>query len=162
MCLLLRPAMQSHAGMANRQGDVDLRFPLAWSERQLIRKGVTVHNTSRRKLSKTTRQETRRPTARPQCLVDRAHHCSSGAFSSSPSAPVAASSIPPWSSGQSTAWPAVHHRSRPTGGLVTTWQRSSTPRSTLLVVWYCSCPYNASLLYLHNVINNYMDDRTVE
>jgi len=51
-------------------------------------------------------------TARPRCLVDQAHHHSSGASSSSPSEPVAAASIPQWTSGQSTAWPAVHHRPR--------------------------------------------------
>ena len=42
------------------------------------------------------------------------------------SAPVAASSIPPRTSDQSTAQPAVHHRSQPTGGLVTTRQPSSS------------------------------------
>jgi len=41
-------------------------------------------------------------------------------------------STPPRTSGKLTAWPMVQHRPRPTGGLITTWQRSSAPRSTLL------------------------------
>jgi len=41
-----------------------------------------------------SRQCDQRPTARPQCLVDRAHHRSSE--------PVAAAAIPPRTSGQST------------------------------------------------------------
>ena len=70
-------------------------------------KGVTVNNTLKRKIGKKGGM-----TARPQCLVDQTHHRSSGASSSSPSEPVAAASIPPRTSGQSTAWPAVHHRLR--------------------------------------------------
>jgi len=68
--------MWSNAGMANRQGDFDMRFAqvsassehfgFAWkNERQFIRKGVTVHNTSRKT---TSRQKTGRLTARPRCL----------------------------------------------------------------------------------------------
>jgi len=68
------------------------------NEKQFIRKGVTVNNTPRRKLGKTGGM-----TARPRCLVDRAHHRSSGTSSSSPSEPVAAASIPPRTYGQSTA-----------------------------------------------------------
>ena len=74
------------------------------------------------------------------------------------------------------------HRSRPTGGLVTTWQRSSISQSTPLnsplrnnaikprpylspvrqlltliniyiYVWYCSCQPNTTLQYLHKFIS---------
>ena len=50
-----------------------------------------------------SRQKTRRLTAQPCSLMDQAHHRSFGTFSSSPSAPVPATSIPPWTSSQPTA-----------------------------------------------------------
>jgi len=78
-------------------GDLYNRSP-SNNKKQFIQKGVTVNNTPKRKLGKTGGM-----TARPQCLVDRAHHRSSGTSSSSPSEPVAAASIPPRTSGQSTA-----------------------------------------------------------
>jgi len=60
--------------------------------------------TSRKPAAKPGRKlgKTGGTTARPRCLMDQAHHHSSGASSSRPSEPVAAASIPPRTSGQST------------------------------------------------------------
>ena len=114
-CLFLILAMRSNAGMANRQGDVVLRFAqvsapplntLAWlgTRGSSFGNGVTVHNTSRRKLSNTTwRQEARRPTAQPLCLVGRAHHRSSEHTASSPrpaTTPATSCGGSPWTAGQ--------------------------------------------------------------
>jgi len=89
---------QTASGRADwTAGDLCKRRPS--NQREAVhRKGVTVNNTRKKKLGKTGGT-----TARPRCLVDRAHHRSSGASSSSPSEPVAAASIPPRTSGQSTA-----------------------------------------------------------
>jgi len=77
-------------------------------EKQFILKGVNVHNTSRRKLCKTTsRQETQRPTARPRCLLDRAHHHSSRHTASSPW-PTTAPAIQCRGSVALRSSPAVH------------------------------------------------------
>jgi len=47
-------------------------------------------------------------------------------------APVTASSISPWTSGQSVTHPQAHHHLRPTGGLITTHTPGSTPQSSSL------------------------------
>jgi len=78
-------------------GNLHKRSPSDQQE-AVHRKGVTANNTQKKKLGKTGDT-----TAWQRCLVDWAHHCSSGASSSSPSEPVAATSIPPRTSGQPTA-----------------------------------------------------------
>ena len=102
---------------------------LAWQQNSFIRKGVSVNNTSRMDPS---RRKRRRPTARQRSLMNRAHRGSSEhpATGFSPTLAPVTASIPPRTSSQSTAQPAVHHRLRPTGGLVIKWQPSSTPQSS--------------------------------
>jgi len=105
--------MRSNAGMAIRQGDVDLCFAqfaapvntfswLGLGPREVLSE-ISNCPTLKKKLSvTTTRQETRRPTTRPRCLMDRAHHRSSRHTASSPR-PATTPATSCWGS----SWPLV-------------------------------------------------------
>ena len=88
-------------------------------------KQVTVHNTQRMLSKKSRRHKTdcsatmlRGPGTLP-LIPDIEHPISTSRGLLNPTADL-----------RPTAWPDVHHCSRPTAGFVTTWQRRSTQRST--------------------------------
>ena len=70
------PTSSGNQPMAEQAGQRATGIKRGHSDQQnsFIRKGVSVNSTSRKD---TSRQKTRRPTARPRRLVDRAHHRSS-------------------------------------------------------------------------------------
>jgi len=96
------PTSSANQPMAEQTGQQATRIKGAHSDQRdsFIRKGVTGNTHIKKGLIKT--EDTTCPTARPRSLMDRAHYRSPGTLQQH-SAPVAASSTPPWTSGQPTA-----------------------------------------------------------